>query len=506
MRNFQSHSNIHKIYEDKNTTRYTLLDRKENNLESERIINLSRKNQDDIIASNSIILSIISNALDLNKDEKNKSKVRKSNEKYSSHIKTSSYLNKTSKIHDSTKTLKNDNNKLKRNNLNYNVISNNNTNNMNSTNNSTINKQLTSNNRRNTNFSVEHSSAINQMRKFEDQKSSIEILSAKDLLNKRNRGSINSIHYSNYSNRKLDVNKRSYTMRCARNKNKKFKETIYSVGKAESIIKKRKTNKQIRKTTNKLLNSNNLRRESALLSIKNFKRSSKNCLMTFAKEKEEKNANEIMAILAFREIHKKLKNNMDENIKDKLYKYENNAITDAINKLPSIKMENKSIKNIKIMDDKQIEISEETHNDESNITNINMDKSDNKICLKVNNREKHRILNLKGNVYDSLDDEEIIEEIVDSLFLTPDSEFLLVFDSVIMISSFILLIYFPLYLAKTMFFCRSVLNFNNILFHLIDIIYTIGLILGFFRAYYNFDEILVRNGNKICKSYLNTWF
>ena len=75
-----------------------------------------------------------------------------------------------------------------------------------------------------------------------------------------------------------------------------------------------------------------------------------------------------------------------------------------------------------------------------------------------------------------------------------------------MISSVILLIYFPLYLAKNMYFCRSYMSINNLLFHSIDIIYTIDLILGFFRAFYNFDEILVRNSNKICQHYLDTWF
>ena len=66
--------------------------------------------------------------------------------------------------------------------------------------------------------------------------------------------------------------------------------------------------------------------------------------------------------------------------------------------------------------------------------------------------------------------------------------------------------YFPLYLAKNIIFCRSFASFNNILFYFIDLFYIIDLILGFFRAFYNFDEILIRNSNDICKHYLNTWF
>ena len=44
------------------------------------------------------------------------------------------------------------------------------------------------------------------------------------------------------------------------------------------------------------------------------------------------------------------------------------------------------------------------------------------------------------------------------------------------------------------------------MFYIIDLFYILDFITGFFRAYYNFDEFLIKNQNKICKNYLNNWF
>ena len=122
-------------------------------------------------------------------------------------------------------------------------------------------------------------------------------------------------------------------------------------------------------------------------------------------------------------------------------------------------------------------------------------------------RDKKRFFTLKGNIYDSLDDEEIIdEEIVENFFFEPDSTFLYFFDSIIMISSFIILIYLPLFIAQNISFCHSFLNINNIIFYFIDFVFIIDVVISFFRAYYNFDEILVRKSNDMCIHYLKTWF
>ena len=62
-----------------------------------------------------------------------------------------------------------------------------------------------------------------------------------------------------------------------------------------------------------------------------------NNLMTLTREQEESNTNnELMTILALRNIHDTLKNNIQDNLKKKYYKHESND-TYTINKIPSIK-------------------------------------------------------------------------------------------------------------------------------------------------------------------------
>ena len=490
MKYYDSYININgssKNNQDKNLMKNSLLDINQKKFDSQSFLNLSRNNHDDTVASNSIILSVISNILDIKKEDKNKKKVRKSKDKYNSQIKNSSIIKKALKMNKSSTTLRNnDNNNCKKYNLNINS--------------SFLNS-----------VSIQHNHTIKPNVKNEIKKANLEINSSieRNLLDEKGIKDIsseqNTIEFGKISNPK-----RSKTMRINRNKNQKFKETVIGMGKTggDFPIKNKRTTKSKK---NNLVFNNNFKRRSAMSNLSSYHRSSKNCLMTLTKEQEETHTNnELMAIIAFRKIHKKLKNNIVDNIKDKLYKYENNDITDAINKLPSIKPNdinnnNNNPKNHN-KEIKKIENKDEFNQNYKNNNNKTYKEDNEKSFDNINNKEKYRILNLKGNVYDSLDDEEIIEEIVDNLFLTPDSDFLLIFDTIIMISSFILLIYFPLYLAKNIIFCRSFASFNNILFYVIDLFYIIDLILGFFRAFYNFDEILIRNSNDICKHYLNTWF
>lgn len=131
-------------------------------------------------------------------------------------------------------------------------------------------------------------------------------------------------------------------MGVSESKNTKFKETIIGMGRFydENIIKRKKTSTRKR---NSLISSKNIkdfRRRSLILS--NFHNSSKRNIMSLMKNEDESNAKEIMAILALKKINKQLKNNIGNNIKDKLYKYENNDIIDAINKLPNIEENNQN--------------------------------------------------------------------------------------------------------------------------------------------------------------------
>ena len=123
---------------------------------------------------------------------------------------------------------------------------------------------------------------------------------------------------------------------------------------------------------------------------------------------------------------------------------------------------------------------------------------------KENNYRK--ILN-KGHVYDSLDDdEESDEEDIYNCYIELNNKFLYILDSIILISSLILLLYFPIYLSKEKFFCKYIKNKDEILFYSIDLIFIIDLVINFYRAYYDYNEILIEKTILIIIHYLKTWF
>ena len=447
-------------------------------------MNISKKNnKDDTILSNSIILSVISNFLDIKNEDK---KSRKINDISKTQIKSSVLKKPRTKINSTKSIQKINNNRL-------NVTTN--------LNNSYFNESKNSN-MKNSFLSLGYDATKKKRTSNKNQRRSENKINGKDIL--KQIASQDTNQKKTYSISIDNLNKKGTFGGDEENKNGKFKPTFIGLDKPidEILIKRKKTNRSIRKSRLSKINiKGNKRRLSYLPAFNSLHRYSKNNLMPLTKEKEESNNDELMTILALRKINKKLKNNIDNNIKNKLYKYENNDITDAINKLPSIKQEDKN---------KAPNVNKHTENSDLNpdksTSNIKEDISqNNEIENRIKNDEKYRVFILKQNVYDSLDDEEIVEEIVDNFFFEPNSEFILFFDSVIMISSIIILTYFPLYLAKNISFSHSFYNYNNIMFYIIDFIYIMDFILGFFRAFYNFDELLIRNSSAIFKHYLKGW-
>ena len=187
------------------------------------------------------------------------------------------------------------------------------------------------------------------------------------------------------------------------------------------------------------------------------------------------------------------------NIPKKLYDYENNEITDAINKLPTQEKHQYFKKRQSLI----------FTNELKDIIDLNPDlKTLLKHFEKQNKEKNFRCLLFKGNVYDSLNDDEESEEEIDEYFcyFEPNSKYLYILDSIIFISSLIILLYLPIYLAKNLYFCQNIFDVNIIIFYLIDFLYIIDLIISFYRSYYNFDEYLVKQNFLICIHYFKTWF
>ena len=123
-------------------------------------------------------------------------------------------------------------------------------------------------------------------------------------------------------------------------------------------------------------------------------------------------------------------------------------------------------------------------------------------------QKKYRKLFLNKNLYDSLDDEEVIDqEDIYHFHISPNSFTAYILDTLILIASFIELYYLPIYIS--LFISPYKIYYNIIsstIFYIIDIVYIIDLITSFFRAYYNFEEILIKKKTVICFNYLTGWF
>jgi hypothetical protein len=119
---------------------------------------------------------------------------------------------------------------------------------------------------------------------------------------------------------------------------------------------------------------------------------------------------------------------------------------------------------------------------------------------------RYRNLQKKSYVYDSLDDEEIIEDL-HIHYIRPDSFYVILLDFLVCICSFINLIYIPYFLGSNNIYCNhSIFSWDNLFEYFIDIIYVCDIILPFFVAFYNFDEVLTTDLNSISRKYLEEWF
>ena len=191
-----------------------------------------------------------------------------------------------------------------------------------------------------------------------------------------------------------------------------------------------------------------------------------------------------------------------DKLKKEMYEYENNDITDAINRLPTLKYDN----SIKMTSDNE----KNKKNKKSLINNVKyLGKKKSEKIKKLNkkiklNKERYRTLQHKKYVYDSLDDEEFDDVEEKNFYFEPDSIFIYIIDSIIFFTSFIELFYFPIYLAKSIF--NTGIVAKDFLFYFTDVIFIIDLIVGFFKAYYNFDEYLVKKSSLITKNYVKNWF
>ena len=125
-------------------------------------------------------------------------------------------------------------------------------------------------------------------------------------------------------------------------------------------------------------------------------------------------------------------------------------------------------------------------------------------------KEKFRMLSHKKLLYDSLDDEELIEEVInDNFYLAPNSTLVILVDSLVLICTFWSIVYKPLYLVLNNCDVQNTITsitFNNISNIFIDILFIFELIINFFKAYYTFEEQFITKASRIFFHYLKKFF
>ena len=265
------------------------------------------------------------------------------------------------------------------------------------------------------------------------------------------------------------------------------------------------------KISNPLTKINSIKRpNTTIISSKE----GKNILDGYIKKKgtKKKTSKKNLKILTLEEIGKNVRDSLVgfnfTEIKKQMYDLENNDISEAIKNLPtkyystlndgntnnnliSKKETNKNNKEIMLSNSSELE-----------------SKSSEESNYQVNKyQQKYRKLFMIKKVYDSLDDEELgDEEDINPFYISPNSITVYFIDSLVFISSFLELLYLPVFLGYKKYFCREFFSFDSILFYTFDFIYIIDLITGFFRGYYNFEENLIKNNIDICMNYLKGWF
>ena len=195
-------------------------------------------------------------------------------------------------------------------------------------------------------------------------------------------------------------------------------------------------------------------------------------------------------------------------IRKELADLEKNEISEMIKKLPKKKFEEKKNNKLSTMIMSEIIEANKTAQNDTSKALLNSKNDENNNIEDDRIQKKYRKLYLSKNLYDSLDDEEILEEEkVFFFYIAPNSFKAYFIDCIILISALIELFYLPIYISMHISSFSIYHNIiSTILLCVLDVIYMFDLVTGFFRAYYNFEEVLIKKNVKICVHYLTGWF
>ena len=224
----------------------------------------------------------------------------------------------------------------------------------------------------------------------------------------------------------------------------------------------------------------------------------------------EQNPEKNLKIPTLKQINNSLKKTFIGNrlgqVQEELNDFENNEVTQIIKNLPKAKLNKiKYTQLSKKSLDHVIDISKLNNSEQKELNPLTTRIENLALIPDDRLQKKYR---KRKNLYDSLDDEEMAdEEKIYRFYISTNSLTVYILDFFVLISSFIELYYLPIYISLHISSYAVYYNaISSFIFYIIDFIYILDLITGFFRAYYNFEEILIKRNVDICINYLTGWF
>ena len=142
-----------------------------------------------------------------------------------------------------------------------------------------------------------------------------------------------------------------------------------------------------------------------------------------------------------------------------------------------------------------------------NRNNINVNKM---LLTTIQNKEyenKYRLIYRTKELYDSFEDEEIVEEMEEEYYyISPETHEIFIFDVFMLLCILFCCFFYPIYIAQSICFCSYIPVEIIVICFLTDFLNIFDILLSFFRAYYNFEFVLVKKNDKIVKHYLKRYF
>ena len=125
-----------------------------------------------------------------------------------------------------------------------------------------------------------------------------------------------------------------------------------------------------------------------------------------------------------------------------------------------------------------------------------------KIKQKIFKPHSNDSLNTTNNEEDESDNKENIK----GFSFNPNSNFIFIFDLILIFATIFSFIFIPLSIAKNKDIREKEHFIKEIMNYLIDIIFLFDFIISFFRGYYNLEMIVVRNNKRIFYNYIKNYF